>query len=166
MEDLILLLTASLVLYKSNKKLTTISIGDTNCSILFPNNTEFENTRTEAGDTLYFSEHRQGKTVFGVICAQLTEPLNYENSMELLTNYMEDLRQPLYACHNTGITEVKKRRTGFIELSDFWQDDEGLDWEVKGYTNGKVVTVLYVKNIADACSEKQEAFLNSFSFGA
>ena len=78
---------------------------------------------------------------------------------------MDDLRQPLFATHNTGIIDVETRRTRFIELTDFWQDEEGVDWEVKGYTNGKYVAVLYVRNISEATSHQQEAFLNSFSFG-
>jgi hypothetical protein len=165
MEDLIFLLTASLFYYKSSKQVKQVRIGKTPCTVLFSTSAAFETTRTEAGDRLYFSEYQQERTTYGVICGHLSEPLNYEESYNLLSAYMDDLRQPLYAVHNTGITDVASRKTNFIELTDFWQDKSGIDWEVKGYTNGKQVAVLYVKNISDASTEKQDAFLNSFSFG-
>lgn len=165
MENLILLLTASLVYYKSAKQIKRVRIGKTPCSVIIPASTEFHTAYTEAGDRLYFAEFNQNHSRYGVIFGVLTEQLNYEESYDLLTNYMNDLREPLYAAHNTGITDVDKRRTRFIELEDFWQDEDGTDWEVKGYTNGKYVAVLYVRNINEATSMQQEAFLNSFSFG-
>jgi hypothetical protein len=49
-------------------------------------------------------------------------------------------------------------------MVDYWQDEEGLDWKVKGYTDGRIIAVLYVKNINDISVEKQDKFLDSFCF--
>ena len=164
MENLILLLTASLVYYKSGKQIKRVCIGKTPCSVILPSSTEFHSAYTEAGDRLYFAEFNQDQSRYGVIFGVLTEQLTYEESYDLLTNYMDDLRQPLFATHNTGIIDVETRRTRFIELTDFWQDEEGVDWEVKGYTNGKILMLLYVKNIANTSVSNHDAFLNGARF--
>lgn len=165
MEDLILLLTASLVYYRSSKEVKTSAIGNTPCSLHFATDEEMHRTVTECGDELYLGEYRRQHTSYGFICGVLKEPLNYEESYQLLANYLNDLHQPFSIAHNTGVQDVAKRKTVYIELHDFWQDESGMDWEVKGYTNGHYVAVLYVKNIGAVHSSRQQAYLNSFSFG-
>ena len=50
-----------------------------------------------------------------------------------------------------------------IRLVDYWQDEDSVDWKVKGYTDGHTIAVLYVKNINEISVEKQDEFLDSFS---
>jgi hypothetical protein len=46
---------------------------------------------------------------------------------------------------------------------DYWQDEDEMDWKVKGYTDGQIIAVLYVKNINQSTVEQQDLFLDSFS---
>ena len=166
MDYLILFLTASLVWYKSSsKKLSVTKIGNTNCSLLFPESIKFKRSKTKALDELYFAEHRQKKTSYGVICALLAKELSADESFQLLTSYMNGLHKPFYTQYNTGISKVENGCINNTVLSDYWQDKNGCDWQVKGYTNGGRLAVLYVKNINDATVENQDEFLDSFSFG-
>ena len=102
---------------------------------------------------------------YGIICVTLSKEIKEDDSLQLLTSYMNGLHKPFYTQHNTGISKVENECANKIVLSDYWQDKTGCDWQVKGYANGKKLAMLFVKNINDATVEKQNEFLDSFSFG-
>src|SRR5689334_8837788 len=104
MENLILLLTASLVFYKSSRKFKRSTIGDINCSVLFFPDPKFDYTGTEDGDSLYFTEHSEKFVTYGILCAKLAEPIQLDDAREVLTNYMNRLHKPFNALYSTGIT--------------------------------------------------------------
>lgn len=167
MEDLIFLLTASLALYKTPKKSETVLIADSGCSVeLTSQKLSFETTETEEGDRLHYAEHWDRNVTYGILCAQLAEEIGLDEAKEVMINYINRLRGPFYAVHHIG-AEVcdPKDETAVVSLIDYWQDCDGLDWKVKGYTNGSIIAVLYVKNINELVVEKQDHFLDSFSFG-
>jgi hypothetical protein len=161
MENLILLLTASLVWIKSSRKFKRTYLGTRGSSLDFAPGAEFEHTHLD-GDELYFSEHREKFITYGVLVAHLKEELNQEDARRVLGNYLHRLRQPFKAPYNTGISDCS---ASTIALVDYWQDENSIDWKLKACTDGKTMAILYVKNINDAEVEKQEAFLNSFRFG-
>jgi len=83
----------------------------------------------------------------------------------MLRSYIEKLKAPLYILHNTGIdddTDWNSEATRTVV--DYWQDCNKKDWKVKGYTDGKTLAVLYVKNIGHVDVKKQDLFLDSFHF--
>lgn len=166
MEDLILLLTASLVLYKKSRQFRRVNIGSTSCSVLYSTDSAFEFTRTEEGDELYFSEYTEKGITYGVLCARVGETLSPAEMHEVMATYVNRLRRPFNARHNTGSLWVDDGAyPRQATLVDYWQDGQGRDWKVKATTDGCSIAVLYVKNIADIAVEKQDAFLDSFSFG-
>ena len=166
MENLIFLLTASLVLYKSSKKPTTIVIGNTNASVQFFSDAVFERTQSDNGDELYYAEHPVQGVTYGVLCATLGSPLFFDEAHAVLRNFIERLEQPFYAMHNTGIDVTTTTDSGEyqIEMTDYWQDSDSVDWKVKGYCNGHSVAVLFVKNISEIGVNAHDKFLDSFSF--
>ena len=167
MEDLIFLLTASLVLYKSPKKFRRLQIGDTGCSVhFFSIPVEFDFTETNEGDKMYFTEYEDKNIGYGILCAQLNESLTLEEAQHVMTNYLDRLHKPFNALYNTGIDYCKtwRQAENCVKLVDYWQDENGFDWKIKGYTDGKTIAVLYVKNINETPVEKQDLFLDSFSF--
>ena len=62
------------------------------------------------------------------------------------------------------INGLKQQLHYRVELF-YWQDCSKKDWKVKGYTDGKTLAVLYVKNIGHVDVKKQDLFLDSFHFG-
>ncbi|MER3464603.1 MAG: hypothetical protein C4329_09580 [Chitinophagaceae bacterium] len=115
---------------------------------------------------MHYANCSEGDAHYGVLCARLHKPLNYFESEKKLVHFTEGIRAGLSIPHNVGVItghtlRDKKNTLGII---DFWQDKKGIDWKVKAYTNGKYMTVLYVKNINKGCSVKQEAFLDCFEF--
>lgn len=168
MENLLLILATTFVLRLSSaRKLQPCLIGDTGCFLLFTKNNEFEKRKTESGDDLYFNEFTEKGVTYGVICVMMKATYNAKESMEMLGRYMNQLRGPFFVFHQVGLERSKDwNEVSTISLEDYWQDGKGVDCKVKGYTNGKTLAVLYVKNIGEAEVAKQEAFLDSFHFRA
>lgn len=102
-----------------------------------------------------------------MICIQLNRFYTLKDAENMLTAYLDKLRGPFYILHNTGIQDdADWNSESSITLIDYWQDGHKRDWKVKGYTNGKVLAVLYVKNIGNADVRKQDHFLDCFHFNA
>lgn len=165
MENLILFLATSFLFRLStSQKVKNQIIGTTGCSALLASE-ELDISKTESGDKLYFHEFKEKKVSYGMICVEMNEQLSVDEASEMLTTYIEKLRGPLYILHNTGIQEDADWNSSQSKtVVDYWQDCDKKDWKVKGYTNGKILAVLYVKNISQVDVSKQDFFLDSFHF--
>jgi hypothetical protein len=166
MENLIMFLATSFVLrLTSPRKYGYYTIGNTGCSALLLSNNDIDMTRTASGDQLYCTEFIDNKVTYGMICIILQQEYNMDEAVALLKNYINKLKGPFYILHNTGLkNSIDWNSTASRAVVDYWQDANQRDWKLKGYTDGKVMTVLYVKNISDVTVEKQDLFLDSFHF--
>jgi len=167
MENLMLLLATSLVVRLApNKKERNKFIGNTGCSsLVFSAHARFRKSVTESGDDLYFYEHEEAGLAYGVICVQLNQDYELQEATDLLVHYMDALKGPFYILHQTGLKkETDWNSESTRKLVDYWQDGDLMDWKVKGYTNGKQIAVLYVKNISLVDVARQDRFLDSFHF--
>jgi hypothetical protein len=80
----------------------------------------------------------------------------------ILVQYINRVRRPFGIAYNISMNIEKAN--GIVTLSDYWQDEEGTDWKIKGYTNGKIIALLYVRNISNAPVKEHDDFLNGFRF--
>jgi hypothetical protein len=104
---------------------------------------------------------------YGIVCIDMKEQYSLNDATEMLVGYMNKLRGPFFIFHSVGHEKDKDWNNSFSStLIDHWQDAAGVDCKIKGYTNGKILAVLYVKNISEADVLKQEIFLDSFHFNA
>ena len=142
-------------------------IGDTNCSVNFSPDAVFDFTESEEGDQLYFAEYTEKNVSYGVLCAKVHSTLPLEEAQEVMGTYLNRLRKPFNALYNTGVDlcQTWDKDDTSIKMVDYWQDEDNLDWKVKGYTDGEFIAVLYVKNINEITVEKQDEFLDSFCMG-
>ena len=167
MENLIILLATSFMWRLSPKRSKNHSVGHTGCSALLFSDKGFEHATTQAGDRLYFHEHEEKKVVYGIICVHLREACERHEALEMLSNYMQKLRDSFCILHHLGHQlEEDWNSLRSRSLVDYWQDGHSRDWKVKGYTDGRTMAVLYVKNITAASVMRQDLFLNSFYFKA
>jgi hypothetical protein len=166
MENLIFLLATSFVLRLSAaRKFKNKFIGDTGCSALLAFDEELESSITSSGDRLYFHEFRERKVNYGMICVQMDEQYDMTMAVEMLTSYMDSLRGTFFILHNTGIHPAADWNNDLSRsFEDYWQDMQKRDWKIKGYTDGRTLAILYVKNISHVDVKKQELFLDSFHF--
>lgn len=168
MENLILLFATSFLFRLSpNKKIKNQFIGTTGCSALLACDDELESSTTASGDQLYFHEFREKTVSYGMICVEMQNEYFIKDAEKMLIAYIDQLKDPFYILHNTGIHDDADWNSETTRtFVDYWQDRQKKDWKVKGYTNGKTLAVLYVKNIGNADVTRQDYFLDSFHFNA
>jgi hypothetical protein len=168
MENLLLFLATSLVIrFSSTKRIKLQFIGNTGCSALLSSDNKLDATLTRSGDHLYFHEFKDQNVTYGLICIQMNHEYTPADAEEMLRSYIDKLRDPFYILHSTGIHDDADWNSETSKtIVDYWQDSNKKDWKVKGYTNGKALAVLYVKNIGHVDVKKQDVFLDSFHFNA
>lgn len=133
------------------------------CSTLLNSGAKSLHVRyTRDGDKLLFNSYTADGVTYGTICVQMRQRCNLQRAERILVNFMNRVRKPMHIRFNTSM-EVDNQGN-LLTISDYWQDSEGIDWKVKGYTDGKVLSFLYVKNINDTAVKSHDAFLNGFRF--
>lgn len=165
MENLLMFLATSLVLRIPAPKFQRYLIGQSNCSsLLATGGNTLHINYTKEGDKIYFNEQIVEETTYGLICAQMQGVHTLSKAEILLVQYINRVRQPFDIAFNISM-EIERANQKIV-ITDYWQDKKGIDWKIKGYTDGKTVAVLYVKNISDAPVKEHDAFLNSFQFSS
>src|SRR5829696_1501797 len=162
MENLFMFLATTLVLRMSTPKFKRYLIGGGCSSLLVAGNNTLHYKHTKDGDRIYFHDHTLNNVTYGLILVQMKGLYTLHQAENILINYINRVRRPFHIAYNISM-EIEKM-DGTITITDYWQDDLGIDWKIKGSTNGKTVAVLYVKNISDSAVKEQEAFLNGFKF--
>lgn len=167
MENLILFLATSFVIrFSSSQRIKLQTIGNTGCSALLSSAGSLDSTLTQSGDRLYFHEFKDTGVTYGLICVHMQDEYKLADAEQMLKSYIEKLRGPFYILHNTGLHDDADWNSETTStIVDYWQDCSKKDWKVKGYTDGKTLAVLYVKNIGHVDVKKQDLFLDSFHFG-
>lgn len=163
MENLFLLLATTLVLRISKPKFKRYLLGATGCSsLLVSGNNTVHYKHTKEGDRVYFYDQTVNGVTFGFISVQMKEVFTLHQSENILAQYINRVRKPFRIAFNISM-EIEKKGN-LVTIADYWQDEHGIDWKIKGYTNGKTIAVLYVKNITETPVAEHDAFLNGFRF--
>jgi hypothetical protein len=164
MENLFLFLATSLVLRVTSPRFRRYVICP-GCSTLLNSESRTLHIRyTKDGDKLFFNEYVADGITYGVICVQMQSRQTLKKAEHILVNYMNRIRKPMHIQANASMEVETNER--LLTITDYWQDKAGIDWKVKGYTNGKILSLLYVKNITDTTVKTHDTFLNGFRFSA
>ena len=162
MENLFVFLATSFVLRISNLRFRRYMICN-GCSTLLHSGAKTLQVRhTKDGDKLYFNEYTEDGVTYGLICVQMPVFYAMDEAERILVQYVNRVRKPLHISHS--LMMEAERMPKMTTLTDYWQDNAGHDWKIKGYTNGKIVSLLYVKNIADTTVKNHDAYLEGFRF--
>ena len=163
MENLFLLLASGFTLRIPKKKFKRYLLGAPGCSTyLVTGNTTVHFKHTKDGDRVYFYDQCVDGVTFGFISVQMKEVYTLQQAENILVQYINRVRKPFHIAVNIA-KEIEKKEHQ-VTINDYWQDEMGTDWKIKGYTNGKTIAVLYVKNISDSLVDEQDTFLNGFKF--
>jgi hypothetical protein len=162
MENLFFFLATSFVLRIASPRFRRFVICP-GCSTLLNSGDKKLHVRyTRDGDKLYFNEYAEDGVTYGMICVQMPAFHLLDEAESILKQYINRVRKPLkIACH---LSMEIERTSDMLTIEDYWQDAAGLDWKIKGYTNGKILLLLYVKNIANTSVRNHDAFLNGARF--
>lgn len=162
MENLFLFLATSLVLRNTASGFRRFQICDGCSSLLHSSSRKLHIRYTKEGDKLYFNEHAVDGITYGLICVEMNEWYTLHQTEDILVHYLSRMRKPLHIAHNLSM-DISFHKT-HVTIADYWQDKAGVDWKIKGYSNGKILTVLYVKNINDTAVANHDAYLNGVRF--
>lgn len=164
MENLFVFLATSLVLRTANSRFRRYAICPGCSSYLNTSARRLHIRRTKDGDTIYFNEYTSRGVTYGMVCVQMSSRHTERQSEKILVNYMNRARKPMHIAANSYMEIVHEMQ--HLTITDYWQDKNGIDWKVKGYTNGKIVALLYVKNISDTSVSHHDAYLDGFRFSS
>lgn len=121
--------------------------------------------QTKTGDLVQVSECKDKDVTYGVITIKLKNRFpGLQQAATVLVEFMQQLQPTFAVQHTTGPQTEYEPVQLKITVSDYWQDVDGLDWKVKGWTDGKTLAVLYIKNIAQVPVERETRFLNGVFF--
>ncbi|MCL5073002.1 MAG: hypothetical protein M1308_19250 [Actinobacteria bacterium] len=130
---------------------------------------EFDISYSEDSSIVYASEVQVDNHYFGLICVKFFSKLEGTDSEkeDLLINYLDFLKTAFKIKESAGYgkghsLESCPSAKGVI---DYWEDEKGQKWQIKGWINEEYLSVLYIYgkleypnfNIANM-------FLNGFRF--
>lgn len=167
MENLILLLTSSFLFRAAEKKAALTTVSSCGYTALLPAKPVTKRLEDEHGNKVYVGQTNEDGVTYGFATVELDRILNSRCKAEqALFLFMEDMHASFGIAFTTGLQHgySHPHSDAVWGMTDYWQDTQGIDWKVKGWTDGRVMTVLYIKDLANAGMAQQEAFLNSFQF--
>ena len=170
MENILLILATTLILSRSANKygFKKYSIGHSGCTLLLPNDPgSFNPNFTKNGDLMYVAETKEAHVTYGCITIILKDPTaNMAEAEKNLARFMQTLQKSYDIEYTTGLSlgHLQRGASQVRGIIDYWQDAAEVDWKLKGWTNGRMLSVSYVSNITDLPTEKMDMYLDSFRF--
>lgn len=154
-------------------RLSKTVIGNSGCSAYLPEGfPEFEVSLSEDSSFVYVSEMEVGSFLFGCITVKLAEPFNetasgddYEN---LLISYMGYLETAFNITSTAGVGRghTLESTPGARGVIDYWEDESGNQFAVKGWANPNNLAVLYIVGAEEyPYFSLQQMYLDGFRFG-
>lgn len=136
-------------------------------SIYAPDGFKVEDAeKSPDGSDVITAEAEVGAHTFGVICVRFKDEMSAEDDLEaVLTGYLDYLKESLEITQSAGygkghrIDAVPAAR-GMI---DFWEDEDGDEWKVKGWVTPKHLVFLSVYGEGEyPLPNVREMFLDGF----
>ena len=163
MENIFLLLASRLAGRTAESKFKRYMIGRTGCTaLLLWGDPSFYIYKTNDKEPVYFYEQEMTDVSFGMIVVNMRELYTLDKAESILMHYMNSIRKPFCIACNVGMETERDGQS--LRVNDYWQDANGIDWKVRGESDGKILSVLYVKNISSSPVNEHDAFLNGFRF--
>ena len=169
MKQIALILFSILSVCSSNaQSLKKYPIGNSGCSAYFlcvPDTFNFQ-LSPDSSD-VYTGECSMEDVTYGIICVKLKIPLNVNSDGEgILISYLDYLKSTYRIKEAAGYGKGHrlKNQEDTRGVIDYWKDVNGLNWKVKGWTNGKYITVMYVCTKNDVPETKANIYLDGLLF--
>lgn len=164
MENLFAFLATSFVLRVAAPRFRRFVVCPGCSALLNSGNKTLHVRYTKEGDKIHFNEYTIDGVVYGLVCVQMREVQTLYAAEKILVQFTGEAKKAFRIVCDAGAEIESGKRC--LTYTDYWQDKAGADWKVKGYTNGKHVAFLYVRNIADTAVKNHDAYLNGFRFSS
>jgi hypothetical protein len=130
------------------QSLKKYDIGSSGCkAYFFCNPGEFNLTYSEDSSKVYTAECKADSLNWGIICVALKQPVSPgQDAEDLLTSYFDFLKTvyKISTAAGYGKGHSMKNNADVKGMIDYWTDQDGDEWKIKGWTDGKFIAVLYV----------------------
>lgn len=167
MENLILLLATAFLFRRTEETPKRIAVSTCGCTANLPARPITQKIEDEAGNPVYIGQAKEGGCTYGFATVELEQVIyDRAEAEQALFLFMEDMHPSFNIEYTTGLVHgySHPHSDAVWGMTDYWQDADGVDWKVKGWTDGRIMTVLYVKGIGSLSFAQQDAFLDSFQF--
>jgi hypothetical protein len=167
MEKLLSFLAAAFSSALETSTPSKITIGAPGCTLTVHKPPTVHRIETIEGYPAYIGQSKIREATYGfatvVLPEMITDPEVYHHKLFTL---LEDVYASFRIVYGTGLSygythPGDEKIFGFTE---YWQDKDGMDWKVKAWTNGQVMTVLYIRNIGQVKLRDQDSYLDGISF--
>jgi len=170
MRTILLSLAFSFCLSLSHSQaLKKISIGNSGCSVYAYCDIKFQAEYSQDSSLVYSGECDNEKVAYGAICVKLLQPIvNIDVAEETLISYLDYLKSNFKiqkaAGYGKGHRLANDENTRGV--LDYWEDSDKNKWKIKGWTNGKIIGILYAYSPNELPETKLNVFLDGFRFAA
>ncbi len=165
----IILLCLFAVNTASGQSLRKYPVSNSGCSAYFfcdPSGT-FNTEKSPDSSDVFTGECTDDSISYGVICVRLKDQISdLKVSEDMLVSYLDYLKGSLNITSAAGYGKGHRlKNSGDTRgMIDYWKDKDGLNWKIKGWTNGKYICVLYVYTKSEVPETKANVFLDGLLF--
>jgi hypothetical protein len=166
---LILFSTLQISTVSFSQSLKKYVIGSSGCSVyMLCDPGEFQMTYSEDSSAVFTGECKPDSVSYGIICVKLKETIPAgDDAEELLISYLDYLKTAFKIKSSAGYGkgQTLSSKADARGVLDYWNDEGGNEWKVKGWTDGKFISILYVIEKGKLeYSPKHDLFMNGFRF--
>lgn len=162
-----IIITAGLTVNAQGMK--KLPVGKSGCSVYTFCTLSFkEPDFSQDSSLVYTSECFNKDSVnYGVICVKLKASVDNPDDAEgLLISYLDYLKTSFEITKSVGYGKGHRLKDNEATrgVIDYWEDKDGNNWKVKGWTDGKFIAVLYGYSVKELPEVKLNLFLDGFRF--
>jgi hypothetical protein len=167
MKALMLLLFSFCYFSLHSQVIKKYSIGDSGSSIYMLCEPMFKVNHSQDSSLVYTGDCQIDNVMYSLIFVKLLNQVDDLNLAEsLLISYMDFLKKEFGILSAAGYG--KGHRLNNDEntrgVIDYWKDEDGQNWKVKGWANRKSIAVLYTYSKLELPESKVNLFLESLRF--
>ncbi|MFZ1529032.1 MAG: hypothetical protein WAT19_09795 [Ferruginibacter sp.] len=159
-----LILSFTMITCSYSQAIKKYEIGQSGCqAYFFCDPGTFDISHSEDSSVVYQGVCINNETAYGIICVKLKTPIaDLPGAEDLLGSYMDYLKTAFKIKSFTGYGKGHQLRNNENTrgMIDYWKDEEGKDWKVKGWTDGKYMAVLYAYSSKELTETKVNVFLD------
>lgn len=152
----------------SGQSLKKYPVAQTGCTVyMFCDPGKFEISYSEDSSEVYAGECIKDGFTHGLICVVLKDSVGINEDAEgLLESYLDFLKSQFKIRDAAGYGKGMhlKDRDDIIGIIDYWQAEDKSQYAIQGWTDGKIIAVLYVNGMEQPDLNKQKIFFNGFRF--
>lgn len=167
MKNFLLIVVLLFAVKANSQSIKKYPIDKTGCAVyMFCEPGKFTISYSEDSSKVYTASCTKEKNEYGVICVQLKDSVASEDAATLLESYLDFLKGQFAIRDAAGYGKGMhlKDREEIIGIIDYWKDDSNKEWAIQGWTDGKIIAVLYTKGEKQADFNLQQVFFKGFRF--